>query len=251
LGVAYVIYTFMACAVTLSVSYIAATSRQALTILLLLWFTNCLLAPRLAADLAAHIAPELPPVAFQTKLDRELEAVSEKDRERTRQQMAAYHVTSQGELPDDVKAAGIQESEAEAKRASDEVFASLYQAHRQQERLFEAGGGFAPMLAIQTLSMGLAGGDIASYQHFAEEASKYRYLIENTLNEEGSRSGAASSESGREVWERIPPFKYEHPSLAWCLRQHSVSVLALCVWLLASGALVGFCLHGWKSERLL
>jgi ABC-2 type transport system permease protein len=237
LFVSYLAFAAVVCLATLAVTAFSGTSRRSLTLLLLFWFCNSLLGPRLAVLIASEISPEPPPVALQTHLDRELEAVQTRERLRLATQVAQYHVGSQGELPESVKARNIQENEADNRRVTAAVFQELYSAQIRQEWLSEAAGFLFPLLSVQGLSMGIAGSDLATHIDFANVSSAYRYRLEQILNEEGSKQDADTSVNGRELWERVAPFTYALPGLGWALKNHLIALAGLGFWLIVAVAL--------------
>lgn len=85
-------------------------------------------------------------------------------------------------------------------------FDRLNDIYQSQGRVYEAGGVLAPLIAVQSLSMGLSGSDLAHHRHFGEAAEQYRRTLVNMLNEEIVAQGNSELiwdfKGDRSLWER-------------------------------------------------
>ncbi len=94
----------------------------------------------------------------------------------------------------------------------------------------------APLLAVRTLSMGLAGTDVEQHRHFATAAEAYRRDLMRRMNgdlAENSRTGEVYL-AGSELWEETPPLQYAAPTLGWVLGNRILSILVLGTWLVGT-----------------
>src|SRR5262249_9719462 len=94
----------------------------------------------------------------------------------------------------------------------------------------------APLLAVRTLSMGLAGTDFAHHRHFTTAAEEYRRTIIRQMNDDILVHPVKAGEeylAGSELWEKVPEFTYEAPGAGWVLGRSRISLAALGVWLAA------------------
>ena len=92
----------------------------------------------------------------------------------------------------------------------------------------------AALLAVRTLSMGLAGTDVEQHRHFATAAETYRRDLMRRMNgdlAENSRSGDFSYAAGPDLWAEVPPLQYDAPTLGWVLNNRILSLLVLGLWL--------------------
>jgi ABC-2 type transport system permease protein len=95
--------------------------------------------------------------------------------------------------------------------------------------------------------MGLAGADFAHFRNFSQAAETYRRRMVRTLNEDlalnnrpGNRrqslwfQNAQDYRAGRDLWEKVPPFRYDPPSLNWAVKECRFSLLVLLLWVTAA-----------------
>jgi ABC-2 type transport system permease protein len=103
------------------------------------------------------------------------------------------------------------------------------------------GGLVAPLLAVRSLSMGLAGTDFAQHRHFTVAAEDYRRMIQRVLNkdiEEHPLQAGQPYTAGKELWEKVPPFAYEAPTAMWVVMNHTTSIVTLILWAVSMVILV-------------
>lgn len=227
--------------VSLAVSAFAPSSRLALVILLGFWIVNGFVAPRAASDLAKRLHPSPSTFEFTKLVNRDLkngiDGHSPEDRRRAELEarvLAQYGVGRVEDLPVNFDGVVLQESEEYGNRVFDRHYASLWDTFERQNRLQQGVGLLAPLLAVRSLSMGLAGTDWAQHRDFAAAAESYRRMLVKMMNEDmirNSRTGDTEYRAGRELWERVPEFRYSAPPAAQVLRGQVLSVAALLAWL--------------------
>jgi len=236
----YVVYFAVFICLALAVSARARSSRQALMILLGFWFLNSLVAPRVASDVAVALRPAPSATEFEAAIEvdyKQLPQWEERVAAVTRRLLAQYGVTTEKELPVLPSAVALDEEEQDTSRLYETQFNRLNETYLNQSRVYQAAACAAPMLAVQSLSMGLSGADYAQHSHFADAAERYRRQLVNTLNQDivnhGNTEEAWKYKAGVGLWERIPPFSYEAPDLGWVLKNHLSSAALLALWLVA------------------
>ena len=107
----------------------------------------------------------------------------------------------------------------------------------------QAAGLLAPLLAVRSLSMALAGTDYAHHRHFAESAEDYRYDYVKRLNRDLAQNARPGDQFdgeytvGGDFWESFPAFSYEAPGLGWAIRRQVAALLMLAIWLVGLGVL--------------
>jgi ABC-2 type transport system permease protein len=245
MALCYLLYFAICAGVSLSVSALASTSRQALALLLAFWFVNAMMAPQVIADLARAVHPPPTGLEFDSLLrekKRELAATTGRRRaELERRLLQEYGAQEVKDLPVNVNGLMMLKDEEEQDRLQDEIFDRLYKVYERQDRIYQAASALAPGLGAQSLSMGLAGTDFAHHRHFARAAEDYRQRMMNVLNEsiastdttrlrEFAGTGIRISQAGREVWERVPPFSYIAPSTGLVIKNCGLSIAALLAW---------------------
>jgi len=239
----YALYFALLIAGSLWVSAKARSARLALVVLLTFWFANSLVASRVAADVAAWLYPTPSAVEFQKALEADLNDQAEMDRrlEKRRQELfARYNVTSIDALPIAFGGVSLQEGEEHGNEVFDAHFGPLFDTYERQNRVYQAGGVLAPMLATRSLSMGLAGTDFAQHRHFLTAAESYRRDIQRVMNGDIERHQKPGQVylAGRELWDQVAPFEYTPPPAGWVLSQYRTSLLVLAAWLAVAVALM-------------
>jgi ABC-2 type transport system permease protein len=247
LAITYVIYFVGLLAVCLAVSARAGRSQRALILLLGFWILNSIAAPRLAADLATAVAPT--PSAFEFQHGIELALRGQADEldfhqlrtEKLKQQLLQkYNVTRIEDLPVDFRGIALQAGEDYGNQVFDRAYSNLWAALFSQETIHYYLSAFAPLLAVRSLSMALAGTDLSHHVDFAKKAEEYRRLIQRIMNDDITYGGARVRGvyvRGADLWTKVPEFRYAPPSVAWVLQQQWLPALMLIAW--AGAAVLG------------
>lgn len=98
----------------------------------------------------------------------------------------------------------------------------------------------APLLAVQSLSMGLAGTDFAQHRDFSQAAELYRRSLVKKMNDDLAVNGAEAGygyRAGPELWGSVPDFDYRAPSVGWVLANQGPSAAILLLWCAAAVAI--------------
>jgi ABC-2 type transport system permease protein len=237
-------FAMMLCG-SLAVSARAASQRTALIVLLVWWMGNGVIAPRVAADLGKRLYPS--PSAFefaravQHDIDEGVDGHSPADQrsEAFKQRvLAQYRVARVEELPVSFAGLALQDSEQYTTQVYDMHFARLWNLFSRQTRVQQLASVAAPFLALRSLSMALAGTDLAHHRGFATAAETYRQKLVGTMNDEMTvHAGKRDYEyvAGADAFQRVPPFSYQAPSLGSVLSQQLAGVMVLLVWLGVNG----------------
>jgi ABC-2 type transport system permease protein len=227
-------------AVSLAVSARASSSRVALLVLLAFWALNSLVAPRALSDVARRVHPTPSAFAFVAALDADIKRGIDGHNPDARSEslkqslLAKYGVTTVDSLPINFDAVRMQQSEEDANLVFDRHYGALYDTYRRQNTVHQLGALVAPLLAVRSLSMGLAGTDVEHHRSFATSAEQYRRMLIKKMNgnmAENSRSGDFSYKADPAVWRDVPPFEYDAPPLAQAMAMHTPSALLLSAWL--------------------
>jgi ABC-2 type transport system permease protein len=234
----YLAYFAIFIGLALIVSARASSSRMALIVLLGFWFLNSLVVSRLVTDVAKAAYPTPTAVEFNRAIADEIRGHGEWEEnveKKKKQLMAEYKVTDVKYLPVNPEAVVLDEGEQIDTKVNDKHFNRLHEIYSNQQRVYQLGAALAPLLAVQSLSMGMAGTDFAHHRHFAAAAEQYRRKLVNTLNQEMLSKGNIEAiwdfKADRELWERVPAFDYTAPGADWALGHHWVGLLLLGAWL--------------------
>jgi ABC-2 type transport system permease protein len=239
---AYAIYFSIFLGVSLAVSAIARTSRLALVGLMSFWLLNGLIATRAFSDIAGYLHPTPSAVEFSTNMERDIadrkETDAKLDEIRSRL-MNQYGVSKVEDLPVNFTAISLQEGENHGDLVFDKHYNALFDQFQRQNGIYELGSLVAPLIAIRSISMGLAGTDFLQHRHFTVAAEEYRRLIQRTMNDDILKHPVKSGQSylaGKELWEKVPGFSYEAPDASWVLNNYRMSITFLLLWVVVSAA---------------
>ena len=243
LAITYLAYFAIVIAISLAVSARARSSRLALVILLTFWFANGLVASRAVSDLAAHLYPTPSAVEFQRALEGDLTEPTEMARRIEQRKAELFHrygVTSVDALPIAFSGISLQEGEEHGNEVFDRHYGRLFEQYGRQNGVYQLGAIAAPMLAVRALSMALSGTDYDQHRHFVVSAERYRRSIQRVMNDDiaSNQKKGETYLAGRDLWEKVPAFGYDAPSMSWVLANQRASVIMLGTWGLVSIALM-------------
>jgi len=254
LFVAYALYVLGFLALALAASARARSSRGALVGLLGFWLLNTFVAPRVATELAARAAPLPTAQAFRDGIAADKRALFGHDESHPgfvafRDRVLREHGVSRVEdLPVSFRGLSLREDDHAGYRIFDRHFGRLEAAVERQDALRSLAGFLFPMLALQPLSMAMAGTDNRHHHDFVHAAEAHRRLIQDEASRdliEHARNGDESYVAPASLWEDIPAFRYERPSAAWAWRGRARDLAALALWAAACG------LMAWRSSLRL
>jgi ABC-2 type transport system permease protein len=259
---AYLVYFGIFLGLGLLVSAWSPSSQRALIVLLGIWFVTCLLAPRITVAVAQRLYPTPKVEEFVAKLEQESDPISfgEQRRQVEKRLLAKYGVQKAVDLPVSTWGVTLYEREAASTDSYNKHFDQLFGQYEVQNRFYQEVSLVAPMLAVQSLSMGLAGSDVAHFRHFASAAEGYRYNLVQTMNQLAIDSRLYNTslagppdrppfiDGERAAYERIPPFAYAPPGWEWVISRTSISVVSLLSWLLTVTTLLARALTRLRAE---
>jgi ABC-2 type transport system permease protein len=246
LAAVYLLYLGMFLFIALAISARAPSSRFALVALLAFWGVNCLLAPRALADIAAERHPLPEPLSFKTRLADALSDPAPTQammKERTAELVREYGATKAEELPLNLAGLSFQVGEEHGYEVFERFYDELYSPMEAQNRLLQWGTMLFPLLGVQSVSMGLAGTDLAQHRDFARSAEMHRRAGLKVINDDILLNPVKAGEvhlGDAELWAKVPEFRYQPPAVPWVLAQHSIALTLFLAW-------VAFC--GWFAVR--
>jgi ABC-2 type transport system permease protein len=247
----YLLYFGAFVGVALTVSALATSARVALVVLLSFWVLNCLVAPRVANDVAERIHPTPTASAFWAGVDKDLkegidghDPSNDRRKELERRVLAQYGVERVEDLPVNFNGIALNAGEEYGNRVFDKHWGRLWRTYYAQETVQQAFGVVAPFLPARSVSMGLAGTDLAQHEHFSAAVESYRRDFNRMLNthfaEHSRTSDGYNYFVGREVWERSPEFDYVQPAIGWVLSRQTGNFVLLAAWCFGSLGLAVF-----------
>lgn len=262
MAAAYGVYLLVFLFLTLAVSAFASSPRTALIALIGFWAFSVFLMPKAAAEISKIVHPSPPLGVFQSSLEetrikglggpppRARLAIYKK------QLLAKYKVSDVSELPVYWVSTSMQKMEEIDHEFYDHYYKGLDNSYLAQRRLQDKLGVVDPMLALSSLSMGLAGTDLRHQSRFNDAAETYRRMMVSKMNNylnkmavgfnkqlasADAASGTVSMESNdrvliasEEIFKTVEPFTYTPPTLREVLDEYRASLIILFGWLAAA-----------------
>ena len=231
----YLLYLGAVLAVCITVSALAPTPRSALSILLVFWAANAVLAPRLASDLAQwwHPTPKMADLDAELLEARKQALNSHNPNSEAMKEFVEKNRDASGQLPANFRVLLMQESERQTNLVYEKHFGGIWDLMEAQDSVVTWAGLAAPLLGLRSASVALAGTDFTHHRHFSIAAEDHRREFIRMLN---NSHGA----SGRELWEKLPPFRYQPPPLSQAVSAARPGLIVLCLWLAAGCAALYF-----------
>ncbi|MGQ0643812.1 MAG: DUF3526 domain-containing protein [Gemmatimonadaceae bacterium] len=241
MAIAYLAYFAGFVAIALGVSARSRTARGALIALLAFWSINAFVAPRAVSDASRRLHPPPSALSFNHALERELIMDGDQQAALEDSVKRAYGVSSLDSLPVNFAAISLQASEAHGYHVFDRHYAALDATFASQERVQRALGVVAPLLAVRSISMALAGTDREHHRHFASTAEDYRRslveLMNNSLLPVRASDDAFAVRGDSTLWRQLPDFAYAQPKVPWVLGRQTFSFSTLGLWVLLAVSL--------------
>ncbi len=252
MALAYVLYAVFWCVVTVSVSAIASSDKQALMSLLSLWLLIAILLPRLASEAALVVYPS--PTQAETAMATE-EALlalgdshnaSDPNFARFRQEILdQYGVATVEELPVNFRGLVAMEGEARQAEVLNEFAEERMTREAVQSALTRGVAVLSPVLALRQGSSNLAGTGLEDHHRFLREAEAHRFAFVQALNtlhaheltyaDDTNRSGDRDAERrtriSAEHWAELPKFAFTASSEMERFSRAMLPLAILVVWL--------------------
>jgi ABC-2 type transport system permease protein len=255
-SVGYLAYLGGFALLTLGVSARAGSSRAALILLLAFWLANGFLAPRFASDMARIAEPTPSAEAFRAAIARDETAASFGHDESSPayrafrdEMLKKYGVARVEDLPVSLRGLSLRRRDEIGYGVFDRHFGALQAAFERQDALRASPGFIFPFLAIQPLSMALAGSDSRSQFDFETSAEAHRRVIQNEVSDNLIHFAHNDAYvAGPELWRRIGAFAYRAPSVAPILSAEKANIGSLFLWIALTG---GFAVFAARRMRPL
>lgn len=247
--VVYCVYYFVLSSFAVMVSARAASAAGALGLVLSVWLVSAVLLPRLAAGVGEQ-SEALP---SKLEFDRQISEANRKGinghdpRDKRAQRLkdsllTHYKVDSISLLPVNADGIIMQADEEYHNIVYDKQYANLRNAIQAQNRFTHLLGTFNPALALQQLSMALAGTDIYTHFDFLDQAERYRRFLIKKLNDDMAYGGSKTSDWEWTVkkgyWQKIPDFHYKPLRASEILSSYQLEMSAFVLWLVAMVMLI-------------
>lgn len=256
--ISYLLYFTTFLAISLAVSAYFKTAQRALLVLFAFWIFNGLLVPRVVADLGQKVFHAPTYNEFWDDVKRDMsegidghDSANKRTEEAKKQLLAQYNVERVEDLPINFSGWSLQQGEEYGNQVFDKRYGDLWAIYERQNRFQELGSLAAPLLAVRSVSMSMAGTDLPHHENFASEAESYRRVINKMLNEDymnNSRTGDTAYVANQKLWDSVPPFQYELPTTAWALKTQILPLAVLVAWMFGAIGLAWLAISRMKVE---
>ncbi|AEP13768.1 DUF3526 domain-containing protein [Chloracidobacterium thermophilum] len=239
--VSYLLYGFIFLALTLAVSS-RWSARMTLLGMLTFWAVSSFVVPRMVTDLAARWYPTPARAAFDAAVAHDIrQGIDGHNPQEERLKafearlLAQYNARRLEDLPINPAGLLMQESEEHSNQVYAHHYARLWSAFERQVALHNAAAVVAPVLAVRSLSMALAGTDVFHHLDFADAAERYRQPLIKTLNEDWAYNSTLATDetyvADTRLWTSVQPFTYTPPPLTLALKRQWLALAWLGGWL--------------------
>lgn len=244
------VYGGIFAALALAASAWMPTSRLSLFALLGLWIVFVFVVPRLGAAVAESAVPLPTAERFWSDIQHDhLQGLPGEPDLATRgkafdaELLRRHNAQRVEDLPFGVAAARRLARDAYADRVHALHFDALWQRYAQQERWLRAAALLSPAVAMRSISMKMAGTDLAHQRHFEEQAEAYRRHINTAIDrwDADNTRGITSFDdryADNGLWRSIAPFRYTPADVGFALRAAWPDLAVLLGWVLAAGGLL-------------
>lgn len=242
LAVLYAGYLLIFIALSVWVSLRSSTGRNALLTLLCCWIFLTILMPKTVANLSESFYPLPSMREFKAAVEEGkahgLDGQSSRSARMAQleeEYLKKYAVDSVQQLPLNFEGVSMQAGEEFGNKIYDHHVENLRGIFYKQNRLGSLSSLFNPFLSIQRLSMALCGTDMHTFVHFENEVEIYRRELVRKMNNdmaENSQYGEFYGyKAGLDLWQQIPDFKYQTPTVIELIQHYLWELMALIGWL--------------------
>jgi ABC-2 type transport system permease protein len=245
---AYIFFAGIFIHASLTISFLANNQRNALVILITVWFVFVWFVPKLITQLSERIYPSPTFESFQKNLAEDIEknglnghgGENQKVKKLKELWTQKYGVDSIEKLPVNWVGIILEADEDTNNVIIDRHYEELYKHYEKQNQIHNYGSLLSPVIPALQASMIFSGTDLKSDIHFNERVNDYRkHFIETLNNRLRDKSRYNERDTGTvEVWKAMPVFDYQPPPLNKKWDQGKSSLLLVSFWLLASMALM-------------
>ncbi len=263
LSFGYILFLLVICFMTMIVSTMARSSKNALLTLLGIWLFMVVLVPKTSQAIGSAIYPTPSKLSFQSAVEKDVIKKGDSHNpndpyfNKLKDSVLAVHgASSVTELPFNYGGFVMREGEKTSAHLYKKHHDSLILIYEKQNNFNQFIAILNPFVAIKSISMAFTGTDFKGYVDFQEQAEVYRYQLAQEMNElqmEYISSKVSSSEGKKNVvrhehWEEFPDFQHQMQPLKSSLKEASLGIFSLLGWVLFS--LIGLGYISKKAKAL-
>jgi ABC-2 type transport system permease protein len=241
----YLLYFLIITTVFVGVSALNRSSKNSLLTSLGVWVTFFILLPKLITGVTSTMYPlpsrgefnKMVDVAYSKGLQGDKDR-SERYKDYLKQTLDKFKVDSVTQLPVNFDGLGMQNGEDYLSKVYQTFNGQVEKNIRGQQTASQLFGFIDPFLAMQQLSMTLAGTDYHHHIDFHKKAQTYRDEFIRKLNIKMAygdpRYGKYDYQVGPEFFKTMNDFSYSQPSASWAFARHQYAIGALLLWLIVA-----------------
>jgi len=250
----YGAFYFIIVALSIAVSAISNSSRNALMVMLGFWLVFIILLPKYAANLGDDLHPLTSKKTLQTAIAIDIKnGVDGHNPNDARTKLfidsilKAYKVDTVSKLPINIDGLMMQGDEDYKAMVTKKNFGELYNQIEKQNKVTQYVSFINPFIAVRDLSMGICQTDYANQVVFEQQVQAYRLYMMRYLNEHISyhtKAGDWDTKATRDVFTGLKKFTYKPLTIYQSIGNYSLLVIALLLWLA-----LGYISIEWASKK--
>lgn len=246
----YIVFYAVFINIVLIVSVSVKKSGISLVISLSVWILACLVAPKVATNIAQAKYPYPTAQEFAANIQADKEKGldghnpwSDAAKQLEEEVLKEYGVDSVSQLPFNYDGYIMQKGEEHDAEVYFKHYNYLKEQYSKQTNVYQGLAVISPFLPARFLSMSIAHTDYGTHWNFNDAAEKYRIATQKFLNEhfaENSEYGDWDWQADADFWKQLPPFEYKPPSLKQTLSRNKSNVALLGGWFVLSFGILFF-----------
>jgi len=246
----YIIFYAVFINIVLIISAKAKKSGISLVVSLSVWILACLVAPKIATNIAQSKYPYPTSLEFAkaVEIDRSKgldghNPWSEASKKLERDVLEEYGVDSLNQLPFNFDGYRMQKGEEHEAAVYKKHYNILKDQYKKQTEVYQTLAVISPFLPTRFLSMSIANTDYGTHWNFNDTAENYRVNTQAFLNNhfaENTKYGDWSWQADASFWKELPPFEYKPPTLKQTLSLNQSNQALLAGWFVLSFAVLFF-----------
>lgn len=219
-------------------------SGIALVTSLSVWVLACLIAPKVASNIAGSKHPYPTSEEFAAKILEDKRngldghnPWNEVAKNFEKEVLREFGVDSIHKLPFNFAAYRTQKSEEHQAEIYAKHYNELKELYYEQASVYKGLAFISPYLPVRFASMSIAQTDYDSHWGFADAAENYRILKQKFLNDNtanNTKYGERGYVASADFWKELPKFNYKPLELKAIINRNTTNLLAIGIWLLVS-----------------
>ncbi|RZK39832.1 MAG: DUF3526 domain-containing protein [Pedobacter sp.] len=238
----YLIYFLILTSIFVGISALSKSSKNSLISSLGVWVVCFIMAPKLVAGISSRLYPLPSRGEFNKMIENANSKGLKGDKDRMDRQkdylkkvLSKYKVDSVSQLPLNFNGLRMQYGEDYLSKVYLTINGQIEESIGKQQSTSHLFSFFNPFIAMQQLSMALAGTDYEHHIHFHKKAQIYRDEFIRKLNlnmaYEDKDNLRSDYKVGPAFFKTMEDFSYTQPNVNWAISKHQFSLYALLFWL--------------------